>query len=171
MQFDRLYFSVGQIEAEIWDFWSFGPYRALPDIWTGKTHLGSVLRCPWPRRPGGPTISTPLAKQLDTQKKSVAKLVPQRSRFGQWLLFAKRVHGSTFSKRGTIFNGKMALLRKKRSQDSATKGSVLQTKTVPLRSRFDSSFFSEWSLKLNSNYFVRWGPRGEISSFPIHVNL
>ncbi len=36
MQFDRLYFSVGQIEAEIWDFWFFGPSRALPDIWTGK---------------------------------------------------------------------------------------------------------------------------------------
>ncbi len=36
MQFDRLYFSVGQIEAEIWAFWSFGPSRALPDIWTGK---------------------------------------------------------------------------------------------------------------------------------------
>ncbi len=46
MQFDRLYFTVGHIEAEIWDFWSFGPSRALPDIWTGKTHLGFVLRCP-----------------------------------------------------------------------------------------------------------------------------
>ncbi len=34
MQFDR--FSLGQIEAEIWDFWSFGSPRALPDIWTDK---------------------------------------------------------------------------------------------------------------------------------------
>ncbi len=50
MQFDRLYLSVGQIEAEILDFWPFVPSRALPDIWTGKTHLG----------PGGPAISTPL---------------------------------------------------------------------------------------------------------------
>ncbi len=41
MQFDRLYFSMGQIEAEIWDFWSFGSFRALPDIWTGQTHLGT----------------------------------------------------------------------------------------------------------------------------------
>ncbi len=36
MQFDRLYFSVGQIEAEIRAFWPFGPSKALPDIWTGK---------------------------------------------------------------------------------------------------------------------------------------
>ncbi len=64
MQFDRLYFSLEQTEAEIWALWPFGPSRALPDIWTGKTHLGSVLRWPWPRGPGGPAISTPLLEKL-----------------------------------------------------------------------------------------------------------
>ncbi len=33
----------------------------------------------------------------------------------------------------------------KEEPNSATKGSVLRTKTVPLRSRFGSSFFSEWA--------------------------
>ncbi len=72
----------------------------------------------------------------DTQKKSGAKPVPQRSRFGKWPLFAKRVHF-------ILKKGQAAPLRKKRSQNSATKGPVLRTKTVPLRSRFGSSFFSE----------------------------
>ena len=66
MQFYRLYFSVGQIEAAIWDFWSFGSSRALPDIWAGKTHLGSVLRCTCPR---GPAISSPLRLRLTLKPK------------------------------------------------------------------------------------------------------
>ena len=52
MQFDRLYFSVRQIEAEIWDFWSFGPSRALPDIWTGKNTSSVGPEVPMTERTG-----------------------------------------------------------------------------------------------------------------------
>ncbi len=82
-------------------------------------------------------------------EKSRAKKVPQWSRFGKWLLFAKRSHFTL--KKGQkrcvkelerdFFLGKTAPLRKKRSQNSATKGSVLRIKTVLLRSHFGSSFF------------------------------
>ena len=85
------------------------------------------------------------------------KVEPKRCLRGAvWkrLLFARGSHFSLkkvkkiepqrhYNGASTFCLGKMAPLRKKRSQNSATRGSVLRTKTVPLRSRFGSSFFSE----------------------------
>ncbi len=84
----------------------------VPIFWTFQ--MGFVLLCPTFR------------------KKSEAKKVPQRILFVKQLVFLKRSHFSLknikMAHQRYFFLEKTAPLRKKRSQNSATKGSVLQTR-------------------------------------------